>query len=334
MGNPSNSITDVSGIQVGHYTDLAAASGVTVVLCENGAVAGVDVRGSAPGTRETDLLNPINLVEKVQAVVLSGGSVFGLAASDGVVQWLEKKGRGFPLGNDQVAPIVPAATLYDLGRGDAFRPPITAQWGKQACGAASDHKVEQGNVGAGTGAQAGSIKGGLGTASCLLESGIWVGAIVAVNSNGSVIDPQTGQPWEIRMEKENEFGVLGKRHVELPPVEASTPAQNTTIGVVATDAVCTKVQAQKIAQMAHDGMARAIRPAHTMFDGDTLFCLATGAKALPQTPGFFEAPFAQAITEIGHAAADCVSRAIIHGVLAAQSLGTLTAFGDLPEGTA
>lgn len=333
MRDTTNSITDISGIQVGHYTDLAAASGVTVVLCEKGAVAGVDVRGSAPGTRETDLLNPINLVEKAQAVVLSGGSVFGLAASDGVVQWLEKKGRGFPLGNDQVAPIVPAATLYDLGRGSSFRPPITTQWGKQACEAASDREVEQGSVGAGTGALAGNIKGGVGTASCLLPSGIWVGAVVAVNSNGSVIDPQTGQPWEIRLGVDNEFGAQGKKSVELPPTEASEPAQNTTIGVVATDAACTKVQAQKIAQMSHDGMARSIRPAHTMFDGDTLFCLATGAKELPQTPGFFEAPYAQAVTEIGHAAADCVSRAIIHGVLAAQSLGTITAFGDLPKKT-
>ena len=326
-----NAITDVNGIQVGHFTDLESASGVTVILCEKGAVAGVDVRGSAPGTRETDLLNPINLVEKVQAVVLSGGSVFGLAASDGVVQWLSRKGCGFPLGNDQVAPIVPAATLYDLGRGAAFKPPISARWGKQACMAASDREVEQGRVGAGTGAMAGNIKGGVGTASYQLESGIWVGAIVAVNSNGSVIEPQTGQPWEIRLENGNEFEELGKRYVELPPSLESAPAQNTTIGVVATDAICTKAQTQKIAQMAHDGMARAIRPAHTMFDGDTLFCLATGVKQLPQTPGFFETSHAQAITAIGHAAADCVSRAILHGVLAARSLGSLTAFRDLPE---
>jgi L-aminopeptidase/D-esterase-like protein len=331
MHTSFNAITDVKGIRVGHFTDMEAASGVTVVLFETGAVAGVDVRGSAPGTRETDLLNPINLVEKAQAVVLSGGSVFGLAASDGVVQWLSKRGCGFPLGDDQVAPIVPAATLYDLGRGETFKPPIKADWGELACEAATDQNVTQGSVGAGTGALAGNIKGGVGTASCRLASGIWVGAIVAVNANGSVIDTQTGQPWEIRLEKEAEFGALGQRRVKLPPVDASAPAQNTTIGVIATDAICTKEQTQKIAQMAHDGMARAIRPAHTMFDGDTLFCLATGAKKLPQTPGFFEAPAAQAITEMGHAAADCVSRAIIHGVLAARSVGQLTAFKDLPE---
>jgi len=330
MQKKLNSITDVSGIKVGHCTDPEAASGVTVVLSQKGAVAGVDVRGSAPGTRETDLLDPVNLVEKVQAVVLSGGSVFGLAASDGVVQWLSKRGCGFPLG-DQVAPIVPAATLYDLGRGVSCKPPITAHWGVKACDAATDQQVPQGNVGAGTGSMAGNIKGGIGTASCLLDSGIWVGAVGAVNSNGSVIDPHTGQPWEIRLEKEDEFGVLGKRCVKLPPAQSSEPAQNTTIGVVATDAACTKSQAQKIAQMAHDGMARAIRPAHTMFDGDTLFCLATGAKELPRTTGFFEASYAQSLTEIGHAAADCLSRAIIHGVLAARSLGPLIAFRDLPE---
>jgi putative pantetheine hydrolase len=326
-----NSVTDVDGILAGHYTDVDAVCGVTVILCPQGAVAGVDVRGSAPGTRETDLLQPLNLVEQAQAVVLSGGSVFGLAASDGVVRWLAGNGFGFPLDQGHVAPIVPAATLYDLGRGPEFTPPVTPEWGKKACEAATNGPLEQGSRGAGTGAVSGSIKGGLGSASFTLESGITVGAVVAVNSLGSVIDPNRGRPWEIGLEINDEFGPGGRRTIELPPPAPPAPAQNTTIGVVATDATLTKSQAQKIAQMSHDGMARAIRPAHTMFDGDTIFCLATGKKELPATPGFFTAPHAQAINEIGHAAADCMTRAIIHGILSAHSMAGMTAFNDLKD---
>ena len=314
---------------MGHYTDANAASGVTVVLCTEGAVAGVDVRGAAPGTRETDLLAPINLVEKVQAVVLSGGSVFGLAASDGVVRWLYEKGIGFPLDDTQVAPIVPAAVLYDLGRGALFVPPICADWGKKACQAANTEPVDTGSVGAGTGALAGGIKGGLGTASLITNSGLTVAALMAVNSLGSVIDPESGRPWEIRLEIEGEFGSQGQRAVHVPAPEPPAAAQNTTIGVVATDAVLTKAQAQKIAQMAQDGLARAIRPAHTMFDGDTIFCLATGKKQLPEPPGFFVAPQAQILNELGDAAANCVSRAIIHGILNATGLKGMVAFNEL-----
>ena len=327
-----NSLTDVAGIMVGSFTDTAAVSGVTVVVCPDGAVASVDVRGAAPGTRETDLLAPVNLVDKVQAVVLCGGSVYGLCAADGVVRWLSEKGWGFALGGGHVAPIVPAAVLYDLGRGPQFVPPIGAEWGRLACAAAAaDGPVAMGCVGAGTGALAGSVKGGLGSASFVLPSGITVAALMAVNPHGSVINPATGRPWEIAVELTDEFGDTGRRRVRLPPPPAGGPARSTTIGVVATDAVLTKVQALKVAQMAHDGLARAIRPAHTMFDGDTVFCLATGRVPLTEAGGFFEGSQPQALSEIGHVAADCAARSIIHAVLQARTLAEMTAFRDLPE---
>jgi L-aminopeptidase/D-esterase-like protein len=329
----NNGLTGIEGILVGHYTDLSAMSGVSVVVCPEGAVAGVDVRGSAPGTRETDLLAPHNLVEKVQAVVLSGGSVFGLSAADGVTRWLAEESYGFPLDQGYVAPIVPAASLYDLGRGVEYIPPISADWGRRACEVARNDPIENGCFGAGTGALSYSIKGGLGTASIILDSGITVAALVANNSICSVINPDSGRPWEIELEIDDEFGEQGKRSVRLPPKPelAPEPIKNTTIGVVATDAILTKPQAQKISQMAHDGMARAIRPAHTMFDGDALFCLATGKRKLPETPGSFISPWAQSLNEIGHAAADCVSRAIIHSILSARSLAGMAAFCDLED---
>lgn len=325
----NNGLTDVEGIALGHFTDTEALSGVSVAICPEGAVAGVDVRGSAPGTRETDLLNPINLVSKVQAVVLSGGSVYGLAASNGVVAWLAERGCGFPLDAEHVAPIVPAVVLYDLGRGTSFIPPITGEWGRKACEASTGGPVPMGCVGAGTGALSGSIKGGLGTASIVLDSGVTVAAVVAVNSLGMVVNPGNGRIWETGLEREHEFGAQAHRRVKVPPPPEASAAQNTTIGIVATDAMLTKVQAQKVAQMAHDGMGRAIRPAHTMFDGDTIFCLATGKKELVEQQGFFLVPQAQALTEIGHAAADCMSRAIIHGILSARSMAGITAFCDL-----
>ncbi|MFO7709583.1 MAG: P1 family peptidase [Desulfobacterales bacterium] len=325
-----NSLTDVGGILVGHHTDLQAVSGVTVVLCPEGAVAAVDVRGAAPGTRETDVLAPVNLVDKAQAVVLAGGSVFGLSAADGAVRWLAERGFGFPLEGGQVAPIVPAAVLYDLGRGPQFVPPVCADWGRLACEAAGPGPAAMGCLGAGAGAVAGNIKGGLGSASVRLDSGITVAALIAANPGGSVINPATGRPWEIGIERDGEFGELGRRAVQLPAFPPGAPARNTTIGVVATDAALTKTQALKVAQMAHDGLARAIRPAHTMFDGDTIFCLATGRVELPETPGFFPSDRAQAVSDVGHAASECTARAIIHAVLAARSIAELTAFRDLP----
>ena len=327
----SNGLTDVGGILVGHFTDTKAVSGVTAVVCPPGAVAGVDVRGSAPGTRETDLMAPHNLIEKAQAVVLSGGSVFGLSAADGVTRWLAEQGYGFPIDQGHVVPIVPAAVLYDLGRGADFIPPIRADWGRWACKNAGDYPVETGNVGAGTGAFSHSIKGGLGTASLILDSGIAVAALVAVNSDGSVINPDSGRPWEIGMEVDGEFGDQGKRAVRLPAPPPPEPVKNTTIGVITTDALLSVAQTQKVAQMAHDGMARAIRPAHTMFDGDTIFCLATGKKELPAKDGFFIAPRALSLNELGHAAANCMTRAIIGAVLKAESLAGMTAFRDLED---
>lgn len=328
---PHNALTDVKGIRVGHHTDLDAASGTTVVICPTGAVAGVDVRGAAPGTRETDLLDPVNLVDTVHAVVLSGGSVYGLSAADGVVRWLGEKGIGFALPEGNVAPIVPAAVLYDLGRGRAFIPPVSAEWGRRACEASDHGPMAQGNVGAGTGAVSEALKGGLGSASVVLDDGLTVAAIVAVNSHGCVVNPATGRPWEIGLEIDGEFGEQGCRAVRLPPPPPGFPARNTTIGLVATDAQLDKAQATKIAQMAHDGMARAIRPSHTMFDGDTLFCLGTGIKPLPATEGFFAAPHAPTVNALGHAAANCLARAIIHAVLRAEGTERQPAFRDLPD---
>jgi L-aminopeptidase/D-esterase-like protein len=290
----------------------------------------VDVRGAAPGTRETDLLQPVNLVDRVQAVVLSGGSVYGLAAADGVVGWLAEQGWGFPLEGGQVAPIVPAAVLYDLGRGARFRPPISPQWGRAACEAATTSPPAIGCVGAGTGTRCGDIKGGLGTASRVLPDGIGVGALVAVNAYGSVVDPDSGGLWEARTALGPDLDALTQRRVALPPPQAPRAGGNTTLAVVATDALLDKPQALKVAQMAHDGLARAIRPAHTMFDGDTIFCLATGRQALPSTPGFFSGATARALSEVGQAAADCLVRAILKGVLAATTMAGLTAFADLP----
>ena len=328
---PHNAVTDIEGLIVGHYTDMDAVCGVTVIICPEGAVAGVDVRGSAPGTRETDLLDPINLVESAQAVVLSGGSVFGLAAADGVVRWLADQGYGFPVDKGQVVPIVPAAVLYDLGRGQDFIPSVSDEWGLRACRSAKGGTVSVGDIGAGAGAMSGGIKGGLGTASLVLDSGVTVAAVVAVNSLGSVINPATGRPWEIGLEVDGEFGNQGKRAVKLPPPPQDNPTTNTTIGLVATDALLTKTQAKKMAQMAHDGMARAIRPSHTLFDGDTVFCLATCKRELSEDLGFFASPQAQAFNELGHAAANCMSRAIISGILSARSLAGMIAFCDLED---
>ncbi|MCB2226524.1 MAG: P1 family peptidase [Desulfarculaceae bacterium] len=326
---PNNDLTDVSGLKVGCHHDRAALSGCTVVLCPpEGAVAGVDVRGAAPGTRETDLLDPINLVERVQAVVLTGGSTYGLACADGAARWLAEHGLGFPL-DDQghVAPIVPAAVLFDLGRGADFVPPVSPEWGRLACEATSGEPVALGCVGAGMGAVAGGVKGGLGSASEVLEDGTTIAALVAINSLGSLLNPATGRLWEERLEVANEFGPARAAKV-LPPWPPQ-PAKNTTIAVVATDAALDKAQCTKMAQMAQDGLARAIRPAHTMFDGDTVFALSTHGRPLPSPPGLFGPPAATALTEIGRAAADCLSRAIIRGLLAAESLGGWPCFSDL-----
>lgn len=275
------SITDVAGIEVGHFTDARRPTGCSVVIAREGAVAGVDVRGAAPGTRETDLLAPTNLVDQVHAIVLSGGSAWGLDTASGVMRWLEEQGVGFMVGPARL-PLVPAAVLFDLLMGDsAIRPDADA--GYQACAAASTQPPAQGNVGAGAGAVVGKIfgferamKGGIGSASVTVD-GITVGALVACNALGDVIDPDTALPIAGARSK-NGKALLDTRRAllrgELPkPLIAGA---NTTIGIIATDAVLTKVQATRLAQSGHDGLARSINPVHTMSDGDTMFALGTG----------------------------------------------------------
>ncbi|HHW71024.1 MAG TPA: P1 family peptidase [Clostridiales bacterium] len=275
------SIVDVEKIEVGHAWDENGGTGCTVILCRDGAVAGVDVRGSAPGTRETDLLNPINLVQEVHGIILCGGSAFGLAAADGVMEYLEEQDIGFDTGAVKV-PIVPAAVLFDLSYGDPNVRP-DRRMGYRACEVASNKKVEQGSVGAGAGATVGKLlgmenatKGGIGTASIKLAGGIVVGAIVAVNAFGDVVHVDTRQIiGGARHPDTGEFIDTTKNLISAN--ESGTFAcQNTTIGVVATNAKLTKGEANKLASMTHDGYALAIRPVHTMFDGDTIFALSTG----------------------------------------------------------
>ncbi len=319
-----NAITDVPGILVGQVSDRRAWTGCTVVLCERGATVGVDVRGPAPGTRETDLARPGHLVERAQAVLLAGGSAFGLAAADGVMQYLEVRGVGFETGV-AVVPIVPAAILFDLAVGDPHVRPDAAM-GLAACRAAASGPVEEGNAGAGTGATVGKIlgarsamKGGLGTAS-RTAGGITVGAIVAVNAFGDVVDPANGtilagarKP--IGSGLLDTVAALGK-----PLGKAITAfAKNTVIGVVATDARLSKEEVNLVAAGAHDGLARAVRPAHTLFDGDTLFALATGRRRAP-------------VTLVSALAADVVAEAIVRGIRAAEGLPGLPAWRDLQRG--
>lgn len=315
-------IVDVPGIRLGHHTLDTRPTGCSVVLCEDDAVAGVDVRGAAPGTRETDLLDPSNYVQKVQAVLLSGGSAYGLAAAAGVVRFLEERGRGFPIGAG-VVPIVPAAVLMDLGVGDfSIRP--DAEAGYRACLDATKRPSAEGNVGAGAGATVGKLfgppfamKGGLGTASWTIPgSGIVVGAVVAVNAVGDVYHPVTGR---ILAGARNEAGDGFRDTVAamMNGYGAVAPAgANTTIGVIATDAPFDKAQLRKIAQMAHDGFARAINPIHTMYDGDTIFALSTG-KAMN---------VAADVTAVGTIAARVMAHAVARAVMQA---GSLPAF-DLP----
>lgn len=368
---PTNSIVDVSGIRVGHHTrdEPGWLTGVSVVLAPGrGAVGGVDVRGGGPGTRETDLLDPRNLVDRVNAVVLGGGSAFGLAAADGVMDGLLADGVGWPIGGPgQIVPIVPAAILFDLGRG--------GQWGHRpgpadgraaydaACRAATGSAVPQGNVGAGTGAKAGPFRGGFGSASVVLDSGVTVAAVVALNAVGSAVDLVSGLPYGIGLGLPGEFdhvrtpseaereaaralaaaaasragagasdgsqeaagsapasladgpddvsGNVAERATGNAAGSVTGPGQATTIAVVATDAALTKAQCQKMAGVAHDGLARAIRPVHTLFDGDTVFTLATGEGPGPD-------PVEQ--TRIMEAGADALARAVAHAVLAAESV--------------
>ncbi|MGI8746741.1 MAG: P1 family peptidase, partial [Deinococcus sp.] len=287
----------------------------------------VDVRGAAPGTRETELLRPENAVQRVHALMLSGGSAYGLDAAGGVMRWLEEAGRGFDPGEGRVVPIVPAAVLFDLGRGGDFGGRPDASFGYRAAQAAGTGPVAQGNVGAGTGARAGRLKGGIGTASTLLQGGTVVGALVAVNSGGQAFSPGSGELYAAHLQLGDEFGG------ELPPVDLArldaahaggTPplrlGQNTTLGVVAVNRALDKAQALRLAQMAQDGLTRALWPVHTVFDGDAVFAAATGGPAV-ETPGELSA--------LGTLAADTLSRAVVHAVLNARGANGWPAYRDV-----
>jgi L-aminopeptidase/D-esterase-like protein len=316
---PRNLITDVPRILVGQAEDQAGISGTTVVLAETPVAASVDVRGGAPGSRETELLVPGTLVDRIDAVVLSGGSAFGLDAAAGVMDWLAERGRGFTVGS-AIVPIVPAAILFDLGfpgRGMWTGEPPYRRLGRVAVVAAAK-EFALGNAGAGLGATAGRLKGGVGSASLALANGAMVGAIVAVNSWGAVVRPDCGRLWAADLALGGEID-----HQPVIPDAAldpddfsqcgrADPGANTTIAVVATDASLDKSGCRRLAIMAQDGLARAIRPVHTPFDGDTVFALSTG-RGSPVEPA--------ALARLGSAAADCLARAVMRAVLAAEPLG-------------
>lgn len=320
-------ITDVGGIEVGQFTDTRRPTGCTVIIARDGAVGGVDVRGAAPGTRETDLLDPTHLVERVHAVLLAGGSAFGLDAASGVMRWLEEEGVGFDVGVARV-PLVPAAVLFDLMVGDAtIRPDAMA--GYRACEHASSAPPREGNVGAGAGACVGKIfglaramKAGVGTASVTV-GGVTVGALIACNALGDVIDPDTAEV--IAGARTRNGKALADTRRALLRGEAAKPVlagSNTTIGVVATDAVITKAQANRLATVAHDGLARSINPVHTMSDGDTLFMLGTGRAGT--SPGMMT---------LATMAAEATARAVVRAARMATTLELgrlrLPAAGDL-----
>jgi L-aminopeptidase/D-esterase-like protein len=324
----AGSLTDVEGLKVGHWTETRRPTGCTVILCEKGATAGVDVRGGAPGTRETDLLRPINSVQQIYGLSLSGGSAFGLDTASGVMKYLDEKGIGYRVGPTMVVPIVPAAILFDLGVGDwKIRP--TAESGYEACKAATGDKVQEGNVGAGAGATIGkmfgpkfSMKAGVGTASIKVgNTGIVVAALVAVNAVGDIYDQRTGQIVAgARAEDGKGFrdtmaAIRGGYSVVVP--EQGT---NTTIGIVATNAKLTKDEATKVAQMAHDGYGRGINPTHTPFDGDTIFCMATGTSSAHVMTG-----------AIGALAADVMATAIMRSATQCEGIAGYPAWRDLKK---
>jgi L-aminopeptidase/D-esterase-like protein len=338
------SITDVGDIRVGHYhrldpdAQLGAgwARGVTVVVAPPGTVGAVDSRGGAPGSRETDLLDPANSVRYVDAVLLAGGSAFGLAAADGVMRWLEEHDRGVALDGGRV-PIVPGAVIFDLDVGGwACRP--TAEFGYAACQAAAggdQADAPVGSVGAGVGARAGVLKGGVGTASTTLESGVTVGAVVVVNCAGEVVDPATGLPWLSYLAEEFALSVPpGDQLAAYAALEPRLSSLNTTIAVIATDAALSPAACRRVATAAHDGLARTIRPAHTPVDGDMVFALATGAVEVPppvDAPAAFS-PETTLVTAVGAAAADCLARAVLVGVFAAEPVAGIPTYRAMLPG--
>lgn len=330
-----NLITDVAGLRIGNAEDERARTGVTVLLCDEPATASVDVRGGAPGTRDVEALDPVSLVDTVDAIALSGGSAFGLDAPSGVQSLLRERGRGFQIapGAPRV-PIVPGAILFDLANGGdkdwGEMPPYRALGRRAAEHASLAFKL--GNAGAGLGATAGAYKGGLGSASCVTEDGITIGAIVAVNALGSPFIPGTDIFWAFPFEQDGEFGAraptgpLPQRDLDLPPdmKGAARAGGNTTIAIVATDAVFSPVELKRIAIMAADGFARALRPVHTPFDGDLVFALATGRKTLSSARP-------RESMRVGMMAADCLARAIARGVYEAATLGQMRSYRDMFE---
>jgi L-aminopeptidase/D-esterase-like protein len=324
MNTDERGLTAVDGLKVGHHTLTGRPTGCTVVIAEAGAVAGVDVRGAAPGTRETALLDPYTLVQQVHAIVLSGGSAFGLDTATGVMRYLEERGVGFKFGGS-VVPIVPAAILFDLRVGDSkIRP--DAACGYAAAKAATTGAVTEGNVGAGAGATVGkmrgaqhAMKGGLGSSAIVLSNGLVVAALAAVNAAGDIIDPATGQVVAGTRTADGtgfaDIRLLLRQGHEAPPPEA---LENTTLGIVATNAALTKLQAARMAQMAQDGLSRAVVPAHTSVDGDTVFAMATGRREGPAD-----------VDLIGALAADQMAQAIVRAVRAATSIPGYPAARDL-----
>jgi len=311
---PKNAITDVPGIEVGHYTatnGTGGMTGTTAIIARGGAVAGVTQRGGAPGTRLTDLLNSQKAVGTIHAVTLSGGSAYGLAASDGVTACLDAQGVGTPVANGAKVPLVASAILFDPGRCADFTFRPDASFGANACAAANNGPVKMGNVGAGAGARSGGVKGGIGTASALLPNGVVVGAIVAINSSGRTFDATTGAFFAGYIASSSD-ATISAAQID-PGADSQELLRATTIAVIATNATLTKAQANKIAQMADDGLARAIRIAHGTGDGDTVFALATGAVA-----------GAPNLNTIGGAAADALSRAIMRAIQAADGIHTAT----------
>ncbi|NLU83955.1 P1 family peptidase [Rhodococcus sp. HNM0569] len=344
-------LLDVGGLRVGHHTALGpdvtvgtadapgtgAATGCTVVLAPDGAVASVDVRGGGPGTRETDLLAPAHSVQRAHAILLTGGSAYGLAAADGVMTWLEERGHGISFAPGAVVPIVPGAVVFDLPVG-AWHARPTAESGYLAAQHASSSALEVGCVGAGTGARAGALKGGIGSASVVLAdgpaAGVTVGALVVANPVGSVVDPRTGVPWGVTGDDPSEYGLRPPNAADLATFAALGPkggVLNTTIGVVATDAVLGKDACNRMAVAAHDGLARAVRPAHSPMDGDTFFALATGLgrdASDAATPAEFPADLAVRAA-VCEAAAVAVRRAVAKAVLAATPVAGIPTYREV-----
>ncbi len=339
-------------MRVGHYqrTGRGWQTGTTCVHVPDGATPGVDVRGGGPGTRETDALAPENLIDRVHAVCLSGGSAFGLAAADGVMAWLEARGQGFPVGppgtpDRPVVPVVPSAVIFDLGRAGHIERRPDATFGRRAIERASARQRTWGSVGAGTGAKAGGLQGGVGTASRTVtvpldgdgaHATFVVGALAVVNAVGAVTDPRSGLPWEhagwgLRRPSAERRAALRELTDARPASSVDDVAPtasaglNTTVGVVATDASLSKAEVGKLASVAHDGLARAVRPAHSMVDGDTVFGLATNAVACPAE----HAARIHVLNQLLHASADAFADACTHAVLAATTIGDLLAYGDV-----